>query len=179
MEAREDEHVKDVRRNTSRIGRACEELSQTVSRRSMISRLGRLGLGVLGVGVAQQVVPVFQHVAKATHTPCHYWYFCQFEGRKCACAGCSGDVNECPSCSRVGGSWTGCCTNSFGNRQLVTYTDCYKDNCSWAKVDACRNGCTWCDHVPENKETYYDGTSTYYMCTRVRIGGSCSGHPAT
>jgi hypothetical protein len=155
-----------------------DKLSQGVSRRSVLARFGRLALVVLGVSVTEQALPVFQRVAEATHTPCHYWYLCQFEGFKCACASCSGDVNECPSCARVGGNWTGCCCcNGSGDRQLVTYSDCFKDNCSWAHVNDCNNNCTPCDHVPEAKTQLYGGTNPYYMCTRVRLGGNCTGHP--
>jgi len=151
------------------ITRTLSTWSQRMSRRSLLGKAGCVVLAGLGIRLTQEATPIFQQVAEASHEPCHHWYLCGFDGRKCACANCSDAYWQCPNCSRVGGSWCGCCTNPDGNKRWVIYTDCYQGDCTDEKFNSCRNSCTSCDSVNGFDPPPYDGTGPWYMCTRVRI----------
>jgi hypothetical protein len=152
--------------------------SQRISRRGLIAKAGKVALGLLGLKIAPEVLPVTIGVAEARESlfvDCGRWYLCNLWAYACDCPGCGGDTFKCPSCARVGGSWNYCCQGSpnCGNgRQLMWYYDCYKDNCSWAQVESCQACREPCFNGPE-RDTLYGGTNPYYMCTKV-VFGSCS-----
>lgn len=120
---------------TSRMGR---RLSERVSRRSMISRIGRWTLGVSGVAVVGSL-PVARAGADSATSPtamlpdyvgknpaeCDYWRWCNMDGTPCAsCQG--GGVTTCAPGSKPGAEfWVGCCTNPADNKTyLIAYYDC-------------------------------------------------------
>lgn len=144
-----------------------DRFSQSVSRRGMIARLGKVVLGGLGLSVATQILPVDRRVARAD-VSCSDWRLCNMCGNQCDC--CNGDakgIGGCPDCATVGSFWTGCCCNPNDNRAYtIRYWDCMKGSCTNAKVDQCHN-CTSCSNgCPQ--PVWGSGT---YVCTKIENTG--------
>ncbi len=108
--------------------RGARSLAHASSRRSVLSRVGRI---LLGTAVALPVLPLARNVQaadkKAPQTDehaCDYWRYCAVDGFLCNC--CGGTATSCPpgtSASPI--SWIGTCHNPFdGKDYLVSYNDC-------------------------------------------------------
>ncbi len=108
--------------------RGARSLAQANSRRSVLSRVGRL---LLGTAVAMPVLPLARSVQAAEKKgpqtdehACDYWRYCSVDGFLCNC--CGGTATTCPpgtSASPI--SWIGTCHNPFdGKDYLVSYNDC-------------------------------------------------------
>ncbi|MGC5247918.1 methylamine dehydrogenase light chain [Gordonia sp. DT219] len=122
---------------TSRAGR---KLSERVSRRSMISKIGRWTLGASGVAVigslpvsraaadpqpASGPEPLVPEYNGSNPAECEYWRWCNMDGTPCAaCEG--GGVSTCAPGSKPGAEfWVGCCTNPKDKKTyLIAYYDC-------------------------------------------------------
>ncbi len=127
---------------TSRTGR---KLSERVSRRSMISRIGKWTMGVSGVALISTLPVTRSAFAQEPEVPapapgpeprvpvydgkdpaeCEYWRWCNMDGTSCAaCNG--GGVTTCAPGSKPGAEfWVGCCTNpDTGKTYLIAYYDC-------------------------------------------------------
>lgn len=185
----------------SRMGR---RMSENTSRRSMLSIIGRVGIGVAGVAVIS-ALPVSRAVAEtAAATPdptptelfpafdktgdtstCDYWRWCNMDGTPCtSCAG--GGLTTCAPGSKPGAEfWVGCCTNPDDNK---TYLIAYYDCCG---ASGCSN--TFCGQ-PDNQAIMYNPVSgsfdqeiiwcvsdesQSYTCTMAPIiGTDCQARPA-
>ncbi|CAG6395232.1 hypothetical protein NMG29_39080 [Streptomyces cocklensis] len=131
-------------RGGSLVGRAGRRMSERVSRRSVIGRLGRWTVGATGVAVIG-ALPVTRSTEAVAATPkaggdhepaaltykgkdpaeCEYWRWCNMDGA--ACAACDGGgVTTCAPGSKPGAEfWVGCCTNpKDGKTYLIAYYDC-------------------------------------------------------
>lgn len=159
---------------------AIDRFSQRCSRRGLLARIGRVGLGALGASIAYEVLPVGRSVADASVVPCDSWYMCGFLGIQCACTGCSGDLNQCPNCACVGGSWTACCC-TFQGCTRYRYADCYSQGdttngpCVEPKLSNC-GGCRECrsPNQPPVNAPYPGNCGGVAMCVRVRSDGACN-----
>lgn len=153
--------------------KAFSDFSQKFSRRSVLGKIGRLSLGVLGISVFQEVLPVNRSTALAATVGCNHKSTCGLTGYQCGCTDCSGDNTQCPNCACLGNSWVCCCCdiNDCDNQR---YLDCYNtSSCPSGKLAAC-NSCASCSNYPG--ASLYRGTCTgAYMCTRIRETTSCSG----
>ncbi len=110
--------------------RQSRRVAQSASRRSAITRLGKL---LLGSAVLLPVLP-FDRVAKAAsakpqskindETSCEYWRHCALDGFICSC--CGGSVSSCPPGTEVSKvTWVGTCHNpNDGKDYLISYNDC-------------------------------------------------------
>lgn len=108
--------------------RGARSLAHASSRRSVLSRIGRI---LLGTAVALPVLPLARNVQAADkkqpqtdENACDYWRYCAIDGFLCNC--CGGSATTCPpgtSASPI--SWIGTCHNPFdGKDYLVSYNDC-------------------------------------------------------
>lgn len=151
------------------------DASQRLSRRGVLAKIGRLSLGVLGVSVLGEVLPVSRDVAHAGTYPCNAVVMCGFCGVQCGCANCSGSQDQCPNCACLGQSWVQCCCISGGACNNVRYLDCFKGSCTNTKFNSCQ-ACTPVCCLPGYPDTgpYPTGCSGQaYMCTRVRVTTVC------
>jgi hypothetical protein len=147
------------------VGLGVDALSQRLSRRGVLAKLGKVCLAALGVGFAQETLPAVRGVADATHPgACNQPYLCNLDGRWCACDGCSGTLYACPNCASIGGSWNYCCS---GYR--VYYRDCFRGSCGNQKYHNCRN-CHECSNGPQRG--IYGGSAADYLCTMVDVNFS-------
>ena len=182
----------------SRLGRL---LSERMSRRSLLGRIGRWSIGAAGVAIIGSL-PVTR-AALASETPdaggelfppfdetddsssCEYWRWCNMDGTPCtSCAG--GGVTTCPPGARPGAEfWVGCCTNADdGKTYLIGYYDC-------CGAPGCSN--TFCGQ-PDSQAVMYNpingsydpdivwcvsDESQTYTCTMAPIiGTDCQVTPA-
>jgi hypothetical protein len=144
------------------IGGTIDMLSQRLSRRGVLTRLGKLCLAALGISIVPESLPAVRGVAEATHPgACNQTYLCNLYGRWCACDGCSGSLYSCPNCATVGGSWNACC-----NHLRVYYRDCFRGSCGAVKYNNCRN-CHSCSNGPWRG--IYGGSASDYLCTKVDV----------
>ena len=182
----------------SRSGR---RLSERISRRSMISKIGRWTLGASGVAVVSSL-PVARAFAQETPAApaaeplvpefdgsnpaeCDYWRWCSMDGTSCAaCEG--GGLTTCAPGSKPGAEyWVGCCTNpEDGKTYLIAYYDC-------CGAPSCSNA--FCGE-PDMQSTMYNPVSgsfdqeiiwcvsdqsQSYTCTMAPIiGADCQARPA-
>lgn len=129
-------------RGGSFAGRSGRRLSEQVSRRSVISRIGRWTMGASGVALVSSLPVSRALAAPEPETPaapeplvpvydgknpaeCEYWRWCSMDGT--ACAACNGGgVTTCAPGSKPGAEfWVGCCTNpDDGKTYLIAYYDC-------------------------------------------------------
>jgi methylamine dehydrogenase light chain len=180
----------------SRLGRL---MSERISRRSMLSRLGRWGIGAAGVAIIGSL-PVSRLASAAETTnadlfpafdetddssSCEYWRWCNMDGTPCtSCAG--GGVTTCPPGSKPGAEfWVGCCTNPDDDK---TYLIAYYDCCG---APGCSN--TFCGQPDSQAIMFNPVTGSYdpdiiwcvsdesqsYTCTMASIlGTDCQVTPA-
>jgi len=182
----------------SRLGRL---MSERISRRSLLSRIGRWGIGAAGVaivgslpvtrsalasennGAADGLFPAFDETEDSSS--CQYWRWCNMDGTPCtSCAG--GGVTTCPPGAKPGAEfWVGCCTNpEDGKTYLIGYYDC-------CGAPGCSN--TFCSQ-PDSQAVMYNpitgsndpdilwcvsDESQSYTCTMAPvIGADCQVTPA-
>jgi methylamine dehydrogenase light chain len=182
----------------SRLGRL---MSERISRRSLLSRLGRWSIGAAGVAVIGSLPVTRTAVASATgnadaelfpafdetddSSSCQYWRWCNMDGTPCtSCAG--GGVTTCPPGSRPGAEfWVGCCTNpDDGKTYLIAYYDC-------CGATGCSD--TFCSQPDSQAVMYNPVTGSYdpdilwcvsdesqsYTCTMAPVMGTdCQVTPA-
>jgi len=113
--------------------RQTRHTAQRISRRSMISTVGKAMVGVLAVpllpfdrsGEVHGAEPKKGEFKNTTDDEaCDYWRYCALSGTLCTC--CGGSVTSCPPGSEVSKvSWVGTCQNpTDGKHYLVSYNDC-------------------------------------------------------
>jgi len=156
-------------------GTGMDRLGQRIPRRRVLELTGSALLSVLGVSVAQRVLP-FQapYEAGATHvrTKCPDWFMCGMWGNMCDCQGCHHGSHNCPGCAVVSGSWCRCCQEPSGCDKKVIYRDCYKGSCSNQQKTACNN-CPFCTRNGGTAKVLWDvpsgHTGSDYMCTAAIV----------
>jgi methylamine dehydrogenase light chain len=188
-------------RGGSAVSRLGRHMSETVSRRSMLGRLGRWGIGAAGVAIigslpvtrqaiaaeatanTDELFPAFDETGDSS--TCEYWRWCNMDGTPCtSCAG--GGMTTCSPGSKPGAEfWVGCCTNpDDGKTYLIAYYDC-------CGAPGCSN--TFCGQ-PDNQAIMYNPVagsydqeiiwcvsdeSQSYTCTMAPIiGTDCQVAPA-
>lgn len=106
--------------------------AQTISRRSALTRIGKL---LVGSALLLPVLP-FDRVGKEAlaagkkkdkrndDTECEYWRYCAVDGFLCTC--CGGTNSSCPAGTEVSKvTWVGTCHNpNDGKDYLISYNDC-------------------------------------------------------
>lgn len=119
----------------SRIDRIAERMARkaarTVSRRSLLGRLGALAT----MSAAAPLLPVSRAWAERAPNPvqkgevgdptsCDYWRYCAIDGFLCAC--CGGSSSSCPPGTEPSPiTWVGTCRNpADGKSYVVSYNDC-------------------------------------------------------
>lgn len=113
--------------------RQARHTAQRVSRRSVISTLGRAMVGALAVPLlpfdrsseAYGAEPKKGEFKNTTDDEaCDYWRYCALSGTLCTC--CGGSVTSCPPGAEVSKvTWVGTCQNpTDGKHYLVSYNDC-------------------------------------------------------
>ena len=151
------------------VEKALDRLSQRVSRRGVLGKLGKLALATLGVSIVSEVLPVSHGVAEAD-IACTDWRMCNFCGVQCDCCNGTSGIGTCPACATVGSFWTGCCCKPGALAYTVRYWDCMKGSCSNEKYNQCQN-CTSCSRgCPQ--PVWGNGT---YMCTAVIVTSNVCG----
>lgn len=182
MEDLEPGGTKDI---DARVEQVLKRGSQRTSRRDLLAKLGKLALVATGFGIADLAAPVRFASAQVDPlspieeliAPCSAWWACNLYGTKCCSAYCpeGATVHSCPNCSRKGGCWSQCCPTPQGRYRIrVDYCDCYENNCTPAQRDRCHGRCPTCTRGPLTD--YYNGSSTYYMCTASFVTSDlCSG----
>jgi hypothetical protein len=150
--------------------------SDTLSRRSMLARIGRVVLGLSGLSLIP-LLPVDRRFAVSAATGCS-WETCGMCGYLCVtastCCSGTGGYAKCPTCSGMAteASWGKCCypcTNSCCTGTMFSYSDCCTTNSANASQ---------CKGTPCQKACYpdfpaYCVSKPYYACTIVTTGGSC------
>lgn len=137
-------------------------MSQRMSRRSLLARLGMLVVAATGgTAVAPSIVNRLP-AASATHNAshCYNWRNCGMYGRLCSSVGGGSDNTTCPSGSWGGGSWYRCCCSGTAVWTCgeFRYADCCKSG-------GCSGG-LWCRRHP-SPQPYWDCGSSTYCCTRT------------
>lgn len=131
------------------------QFAQRSSRRGFLAKLGKIGLGVLGVTTAS-LLPVDRTVREAKASNCSNWYLCGLYGKTCDC--CAGDDFHCPYGSAQFGYWSSCCSS-----KTIYYWDC-------CNASATCN-CTTCLNNPSPQPAWCNGGR--YNCTGIVIGAAC------
>ena len=168
--------------------RMLDGFSSRISRRSVISRLGKAALSALGVSVLP-LLPTDRIVrtAEAQTGGCHIWQLCGIWGRLCnTCRCCHGTVQACPSCTYQGSFWASCCPvrtagGAFtGEYRTVKYTDCCGQQGSTSTngdSTTCLSG-QFCEgngfEPPEGQPPWCDGAPGEFRCTHYVVLSACS-----
>ena len=160
-------------------------LARTASRRSALTKLGKLmvGAGVVPLlpvarATAQQATPPTGDVSGDPRDPgdrssCDYWRYCAIDGFLCAC--CGGSPSQCPPGTEMAAlTWIGTCTNpGDGRKYVISYNDC-------CGLTACFNcGCNRNEGDrpmvrPQSNNDYnwcVGSSSTVYHCSTAVIIG--------
>lgn len=145
---------------------------QHVSRRGLLSRAWQFALSLAGLSLVP-VLPVDRAFAQGI-TGCSDWRMCGIHGFFCkACCGGGASYTTCPSCTSMGGAWTGCCKHVIdectSECKQISYADC-------CGGDATAAACTGEECPPGGGE----GTPAYcglsaFRCTVVREMVPCTG----
>ena len=156
-------------------------LSARLSRRSLLDRLGRATLYVLGASVVP-LLPIDRVLRSANGQElvgCSDWQLCGIGGRLCNSCTCGTANNQaCPACTNQGSLWTACCPvltgtgQPTGERRTVEYIDCCGQNgdpqCT-GDSNSCNSG-TFCSNA---SVLNWCGQAGQYKCTRFRVGNQC------
>lgn len=134
-------------------------LSQSLSRRTFIARVFRVGLATVGLTTTYMALSAPQ---TALATNCNNCYWCGVCGTMCD--GCGGSDGACPGGTGQGTSyWSACC--SCAGCQIYRYYDCCGTSaCGGAE---CRVSCprdAWCPG---------SGFSVYVCTIAIVQPGSC------
>lgn len=159
-----------------RITRSTRNSARTVSRRSVVSRLGQLLVGTALI----PLLPVARSSAASVEIPeigdpnnCEYWRYCAIDGFLCSC--CGGSSSSCPPGAEPSPvTWVGTCENpADGKRYIISYNDC----CGKPACGKC-----FCNRNEGDKPVYYPpksndinwciGTKSnaYHCSTAVVVG---------
>jgi methylamine dehydrogenase light chain len=159
-----------------RIAKSTRHSARTLSRRSMITRLGQILVGTALI----PVLPVARASSSAIEIPeigdpnsCDYWRYCAIDGFLCSC--CGGSSSSCPPGAEPSPvTWVGTCENPVdGKRYVISYNDC----CGKAICGKC-----FCNTNEGDKPVYYPpksndinwciGTKSnaYHCSTAVVVG---------
>ena len=118
------------------------DLSRRLSRRNVLTTMGRLMLGGMVVpllpvdrlarsahaeeGTGEEVVKGWDNDKAQTNDPtqCDYWRYCAADGYMCSC--CGGSPSACPPGTVPSPSaWVGTCFNpDDGKHYIIKYRDC-------------------------------------------------------
>lgn len=151
-----------------------QEADQAIGRRSMIAKMGKGILLLVGCNLIPQV-PTFAQDARQGHRPgnvgqghrpgdvevmgCTLCAYCNLLGYPCS--HCGGSDSSCPRSDQYsGGSWYGCCCGT-----LWKYQDC----CGGSAV-SCSG---WCDRNEGGSRDHSMCGASPYRCTKVLRVGSC------
>ena len=159
-----------------RITKSTRRSARTISRRSLITRLGQLLVGTALV----PVLPVARASGPSIDIPeigdpnsCEYWRYCAIDGYLCSC--CGGSSSSCPPGTEPSPvTWVGTCENPVdGKRYIISYNDC----CGKATCGKC-----FCNRNEGDRPVYYPpksndinwciGTKSnaYHCSTAVVVG---------
>lgn len=161
-----DRHITQSTRNSAR----------TLSRRSLITRLGQLLVGTALIPVlpvARASNPAMDISEIGDPNSCDYWRYCAIDGFLCSC--CGGTSSSCPPGAEPSPvTWVGTCENpADGKRYIISYNDC----CGKASCGKC-----FCNRNEGDKPVYYPpksndinwciGTKSnaYHCSTAVVVG---------
>ncbi len=148
-------------------------LYETSSRRSVLTRIGRGVLRLVGISLLP-VLPIDRIVppSLAADPNCEISELCGIYGRLCwgdSCPNCGGGNARCPSCTSIGSFWVYCCPFGSGQTQYK-YSDCCTNDVN------CYNNCKTCKQCLNNSkrpDAWCDGY-TYYACTIWTTNGLCT-----
>lgn len=138
--------------------RSAMALSQKLSRRNFLSRLGMLITGA----AAFPLLPVKRAFSQSTvqevgdPQSCDYWRYCALSGFLCTC--CGGSNTSCPPGSQPSPiAWVGTCHNPADGRDyLMSYNDC----CGKTECNRCE-----CHNTEGDRPLYFNSNSnTVYWC---------------
>ena len=158
------------------IAKSTRRSARTISRRSMITRLGQLLVGTALVPVlpvARASGPSIEIPEIGDPTTCEYWRYCAIDGYLCSC--CGGSSSSCPPGAEPSPvTWVGTCENpADGKRYIISYNDC----CGKATCGKC-----FCNRNEGDRPVYYPpksndinwciGTKSnaYHCSTAVVVG---------
>jgi len=150
--------------------------ARTLSRRSLITRLGQILVGTALVPVlpvARASSPKLEVAEIGDPNSCDYWRYCAIDGFLCSC--CGGTSSSCPPGAEPSPvTWVGTCENpADGKRYIISYNDC----CGKATCGKC-----FCNRNEGDKPVYYPpksndinwciGTNSnaYHCSTAVVVG---------
>lgn len=107
-----------------RAGELIADFSQRMSRRGLVSALGRLMLRAAGVALVPVLLPVDR--AYAQFSCSGDWQTCGMHGFFCkACCGHSARYASCPACTTTRAAWSKCCWDEGNCRSTwIMYVDC-------------------------------------------------------
>ena len=160
--------------------RALINLSQSISRRSALTRFGRILLGAAGVVVTYRMADVMtdDSPTEASHdsNPCNECSDdrnCGLCGVPCAHATCGGACFTCPAGTSRGTSyWTQCCFSGPALK-IHRYYDCcrFVSGCT-PSVHRCGGSSLFCsNNCPQ--PTWCPAGTNCYFCTVVSTGANC------
>jgi hypothetical protein len=165
-----------------------EGFSRRVSRRSMISRLGKAALTALGVSVVP-LLPLdrIMRTAEAQGTDCNLWQLCGIWGYRCTrCRCCEGTQQVCPRCMYEGHFWATCCPmrssdgTFLGKYMTVKYTDCCGQQGS-VSVNGDANSCDGGEFChgnnfdpPVRQDSWCAPAPGPYHCTHFTVFSECT-----
>ena len=168
--------------------RILDGFAQRVTRRSMLARVSKFALWVMGVSVVP-LLPIdrVMRSVEAQGAGCGIWQLCGIWGRRCnTCACTAGTVQSCPACTFQGTSWRTCCPvrdssgNVTGERRYVDYIDC----CGQQGSASCTGNANTCDASPfcngnglepaEPQPNWCGGVGgNVFHCTHFIVGNTC------
>jgi methylamine dehydrogenase light chain len=168
--------------------RVLDSFAQRVTRRSMLGRISKFTLTVMGVSVVP-LLPLDRVVrsVEAQGSGCQIWQLCGIWGRRCHTCACSSGTNQsCPKCTWQGGSWSSCCPvrtsggTLTGERRTVQYIDC----CGQQGSTSCNGDASTCHAAetchgndmdpPQSQQNWCGGTGgNVYRCTHFIVHNPC------
>jgi hypothetical protein len=168
--------------------RILDSFAQRIPRRSMLARVSKFTLTLLGVSVVP-LLPLDRVVrsVEAQGSGCGIWQLCGIWGRRCnTCACDAGTAQSCPKCTYQGTAWRTCCpvrTSSgalTGERRYVDYIDC----CGQQGATSCNGNANTCDAAefcqgngmdPAEQQLNWCGGlgGGVYHCTHFIVGNAC------